>query len=173
MGYNNSRNSGYNDKGYKGNNYGQNPAQKAYDMSFLNSGYFENPEKTKLREDLIGIWADKVGKDLAYLDPELTTTQIRKFFNEIRSLEARVEDNFDENKALVLMVKSKVAYSAGKKTSKTPKEFKDFIDACIDKVDKKTDFDAFVKFFESVVGYFIYYSQVRENEKREKRRGFR
>lgn len=159
MAFNNNRNSGYHEKDYKGNNYGQKPAQKAYDMSFLDAGYFENPEKTKLREDLIGKWADKVGKDFASLRPELTTTQIRKFFNEIRSLEARVEENFDDNKAIILMVKSKVAYAVGKKTSKTPREFKDFIDACIDKIEKEEDFNAFVKFFESVVGYFIFYKE--------------
>lgn len=161
MAYNNNRNSGYTERGNRGrgSNYGQNPNQKAYDMSFLDSGYFENAEKTKLREDLIGKWADKVGKDFAFLKPELTSTQIRKFFNEIRSLEAKVDENFDDNKALILMVKSKVAYATGKKTSKTPKEFKDFIDTCIDKIEKEEDFNAFVKLFESVVGYFVFYKE--------------
>lgn len=129
------------------------------DMKFLASGYYSDIKKKKLREDLIGIEAEKLGKMFATLKPELTPTQLRRFFNEVRSLEERTEENFDEQKALVLMLKSKIAYSAGKKTSKTPKEFKDFIDASVDKIDDKKDFDGFVKFFESVVGYFYYYKE--------------
>lgn len=129
------------------------------DMKFLSSGYYSDAEKRKLREDLIKIEAEKLGKTFATLKPELTSTQLRKIFNEVRSLEERVAENFDEQKALILMLKSKVAYSVGKKTSKTPKEFKDFIDVCIDRINDKEDFDGFVKFFESVVGYFYYYKE--------------
>lgn len=158
-------------KGY-GDNYGKNYGQdrrrqfeqKSYriplDMKFLSSGYYVDSEKKKLREDIVGIEAEKLGKKLAELEkPELTSTQLRKFFNEVRSLEERVEENFDEQKALVLMIKSKVAYSVKKKTSRMPEEFKDFIDACIDKIADKKDFDGFVKLFESVVGYFTYYKK--------------
>lgn len=134
------------------------PPRTPLDMKFLSSGYYSDPEKKKLREDLIGE-AEKLAKTFATLKPELTSTQLRKFFNEVRSLEDRTEENFDEQKALVLMLKSKIAYSVGKKTSKTPKEFKDFIDACIDRIDDKKDFDGFVKFFENVVGYFVYYKE--------------
>lgn len=129
------------------------------DMKFLSSGYYSDTEKKKLREDITGTEAEKLAKTFATLKPELTPTQLRRFFNEVRSLEERTEENFDEQKALVLMLKSKVAYAAGKKTSKTPKEFKDFIDACIDRINDKKDFDGFVKLFESVVGYFYYYKE--------------
>lgn len=135
-------------------------SQKSYysplDMKFLSSGYYSDIEKKKLREDLLGIEAEKLGAKFAALKPELTTTQLRKFFNEVRSLEERLEESFEDQKALVTMLKSKVAYSVGKKTSKTPREFKDFMDACIDKIKDKKDFDGFIKFFESVVGYFYY-----------------
>lgn len=133
--------------------------RQSLDMRFLLSGYYSDKEKKKLREELISKEADELGKKFASLKPELTTTQLRKFFNEVRSLEERVEENFDEQKALVLMLKSKVAYAVGKKTSKTPREFKDFMDACIDNINDKKDFDGFIKFFESVVGYFIYYKE--------------
>lgn len=136
----------------------QKPPRQPLDMKFLSLGYYSDKEKKKLREDLIGE-AEKLAKTFAILKPELTSTQLRRFFNEVRSLEERTEENFDEQKALVLMLKSKIAYSVGKKTSKTPKEFKDFIDACVDRIDDKKDFDGFVKFFESVVGYFYYYKE--------------
>lgn len=137
---------------------GQRLSRPLLDMKFLSSGYYADSEKKKFREDLIDE-AEKLAKTFAALKPELTSTQLRKFFNEVRSLEERTEENFDEQKALVLMLKSKVAYSVGKKTSKTPKEFKDFIDACIDRINDRKDFDGFIKFFESMVGYFFYYKE--------------
>lgn len=137
----------------------QRSPRQPLDMKFLSSGYYSDKEKKKLREDLMGTEAEKLGKTLAALKPELTPTQLRRFFNEVRSLEERTEESFDEQKALVLMLKSKVAYSVGKKTSKIPKEFKDFMDASIDKINDRKDFDGFVKFFESVVGYFYYYKE--------------
>lgn len=137
---------------------GQKSPKASLDMKFLSSGYYSDSEKKKLREDLI-VEAEKLAKIFASLKPELTSSQLRKFFNEVRSLEEQTEDNFDDQKVLVLMLKSKVAYSVGKKSSKTPKEFKDFIDACIDRISDKKDFDGFIKFFESVVGYFYYYKE--------------
>lgn len=128
------------------------------DMRYLLSGYYSDAEKLKLREDLIGTEAEKLGRTLATLEPELTPTQLRKFFNDVRSIEERIKEN-NYQKALITMLKSKVAYSVGKKTSKTPRQFKDFIDACVDKIDDEKDFYGFVKFFESVVGYFYYFKE--------------
>ncbi len=151
-----------NDSRYRGqdrNRSSQRSVHIPLDMKFLSTGYYQDPEKKKLREDIIKTEADKLGKKFSELKPELTSSQLRKFFNEVRSLEAQVEEKFDEQKALVFMLKSKVAYSVGKKTSKTPAEFKDFIDACIDKINDEKDFKGFVKFFEAVVGYFFYYKE--------------
>src|SRR3990172_7661129 len=75
------------------------------DMRCLSSGYFSDAEKLELREDIIGPEAEKLAKIMASLEPELTSTQLRKFFNEVK------------------------------------------------------DFYGFVKFFESVVGYFYYYNE--------------
>ena len=128
------------------------------DMKCLLSGYFSDSERQNLREDLVATEAEKLAKILAALEPELTITQLRKFFNEVRSIEERMkEDNFQ--KAFILMLKSKVAYSVAKKSSKVPKQFKDFIDACVDKINDEKDFFGFVKFFESVVGFFYYFKE--------------
>lgn len=137
------------------------------DMKCLLSGYYSDAEKLKLREDLIGPEAEKLAKIIANLEPELTTTQLRKFFNEVRSIEERIkDDNFQ--KALIIMLQSKVAYSVGKKTSKIPKQFKDFIDVCVEKINDEKDFYGFVKFFESMVGYFYYYNEEKKNKERSK-----
>jgi len=136
------------------------------DMSCLKSGYFSDPERLQLREDLIGPEAEKLAKIMASLEPELTSTQLRKFFNEVRSIEERMKDDKFQ-KAIVIFLKSKAAYSASKKTSKMPKEFKDFIFECVDKINDEKDFYGFSKFFESVVGYFYFYNE--ENKKKKER----
>jgi CRISPR type III-A-associated protein Csm2 len=136
------------------------------DMTCLSLGYFSDLEKQKLRESLIGKEAERLGKTLANLEPELTVTQLRKFFNEVRSLEELMkEDNFQ--KALIDMLKSKVAFSVAKKTSKVPEEFKDFIFACVDKINDEKDFYGFSKFFESIVGYFYYFKEINISKREE------
>ena len=136
------------------------------DMKCISSGYFSDAERLKLREDLIGPEAEKLAKILANLEPELTTTQLRKFFNEVRSIEERMKDD-QFQMALIMFLKSKAAYSVGKKTSKIPKEFKDFIFACVEKINDEKDFYGFAKFFESVVGYFYYFNE--ENKRKKER----
>lgn len=136
------------------------------DMTCLSSGYFSDAERQKLKDSLIGKDAERIGKTLANLEPELTVTQLRKFFNETRSLEERLkEDNFQ--KALIQMLKSKVAFSVAKKSSKVPEEFKDFIFACVDKINDEKDFYGFSKFFESIVGYFYYFKEENKSKKEE------
>jgi CRISPR-associated protein Csm2 len=139
----------------RGRNFNQRSPSQPLNMSFLSTGYYQDGEKKKIKDVLITVEAEKLGQKFAEL--KLTSSQLRKFFNEVRSIEAQIDGKFDEQKALILMLKSKVAYSVGKKTSKTPTEFKDFIDACIDKIIDEKDFKGFVKFFEAVVGYFYYY----------------
>ncbi len=125
------------------------------DMSFLNT-YYQDNLKEKIREDLVVSHAERIGKTLAQV--RLTSSQLRKFFNEVRSIESRIEtSDFERQKPMIKMLKSKIAYSVGKKTSGVPIEFKDFIDTCVDKINDKRDFEAFVKFFESIVGYYYFY----------------
>lgn len=144
-----------NSRNDRGRNFSQRAPSQPLNMSFLSNGYYQDGEKKKIKDVLITVEAEKLGQIFAEL--KLTSSQLRKFFNEVRSIEAQIDGKFDEQKALILMLKSKVAYSVGKKTSKTPAEFKDFIDACIDKIIDEKDFKGFVKFFEAVVGYFYYY----------------
>jgi CRISPR-associated protein Csm2 len=133
-------------------------------MTCLSLGYFSDAERQKLKENLIGKEAERLGKTLANLEPELTTTQLRKFFNEVRSLEERMkDDNFE--KALICMLTSKAAYAVAKTSSKVPEEFKDFMDACVEKIKDERDFYAFVKFFESIVGYFYYFKEQNKSKR--------
>ncbi|CUS91329.1 CRISPR-associated protein Csm2 [Candidatus Kryptobacter tengchongensis] len=102
-------------------------------------------------------WAEKfIGNNPK--NPELKSSQLRKFYNEVRGLADRVEgEGFERVKPLIRMLKAKVHYQKGRKL--VPQEFVNFISKCVDEVKDETDFlEGFVKHFEAVVGY--YYGKV-------------
>lgn len=126
------------------------------EFSFLDTGYYRDQNKEILREDLIVEHADRLGKEFVEKRSKLTSAQLRKFFNDVHALKAKVEYiGFDNQRPMIKMLKSKVAYAKGR--DKIPAEFKDFIDACVDKIEDKKDFEGFIKFFESVVGFYYFY----------------
>lgn len=87
----------------------------------------------------------------------LTSAQLRRFFNDAKKLQVRLQakKDFTQIKPFVKMMKSKAAYACPKQgKKKIPREFKDFIDVMVDSVDNEKDFDAFLYCFEAVVGFF-------------------
>lgn len=89
----------------------------------------------------------------------ISATQLRRFYNDVKSLhqraDAMTDEGFKQLKPLVKMIKSKVAYSRRKSggTEKVPECFRKYMDEMIDNINDKKDFEAFVKCFESVVGF--------------------
>lgn len=119
--------------------------------------YYKDKENEILREDLLTDKAQELARNFLNVRPRLTAAQLRRFFNEVRALEARVKaekhkEGFEKIKPLIKMLKSKVAYSAGGR--RVPREFKDFIFRCVDEIKDRDDFMGFVRHFESVVGFF-------------------
>lgn len=119
-------------------------------------------EKNNLRKELLTSEADTYAERFG--NPSegraLTNHQIRRFYNEVKALEAKIEatQDFAGNEALVHMLKAKVAYARNKSgQGKVPEEFKQFIDDCVDAIDKaenkKRGFSDFVKFFEAIIGF--------------------
>lgn len=123
-------------------------------LSFLDRGFFEGSGKKIIRKDLISDRAHELGSQFAQdQSDKLTASQLRNFFNDVRSLEARVKtEDFETIKPHILMLKSKVSYAFGRKN--IPESFKNLIWKCVDKIESKEDFNAFVKFFEAIVGFF-------------------
>ncbi len=122
--------------------------------------YYLN-EKGIVKTEMLEALAENEAKKLsnaAIKNKEMTTTQLRKFFNEVKALEKRLRDNGDSDEyfnkimPLVKMLKAKISYSSGRKN--VTKEFEEFILSKIDKIRDKNDFKAFVLHFEAVVGYF-------------------
>lgn len=81
---------------------------------------------------------------------KLTTSQIRKFFGEIKR-----QQLVGFNETDFIMLKPKLAYSVGRATGNNPK-IKDFykvISDAIDKVKTHKEFENFIKIFEAIVAY--------------------
>jgi CRISPR type III-A-associated protein Csm2 len=92
----------------------------------------------------------------------LTTHQVRRFYDEVKSYKDRLDkgEPYKRIKPLIIMLKSKAKYAATKK----PKEmsgFCDFINQSIGKIKTETGnevlekkrFDAFCLFFEAIYGF--------------------
>jgi len=118
--------------------------------------YFD--EKGNIRNGLLDREAEEKAKSFVHPRDRnsnpLTSAQLRRFYNEFKGLEKKVAaKGFDATLPLIKMVKSKAAYSANPKNPKIPRAFKDFLSENIDAINQKRDFEAFMLFFEAVVGF--------------------
>lgn len=120
--------------------------------------YFEKKKgEDVIREELVTTKAEKWAQSFLRGRPTLPMHQLRRFYNEVKSLEARVEaGGFDKTRPLIKMLQSKVAHACPKSSAgrKVPQEFRNFVDECVKAIDKPEDFGAFVLVFEAVVGYY-------------------
>ena len=97
----------------------------------------------------------KLGKKLH--KEEMSTSQIRKVFGEIKKLEMKGFENFEEQELLLL--KPQLAYAARK--SDPVGKLRDVLSRGIDEVfkgegpeERKKRFDNFCKIFEAILAYF-------------------
>ena len=130
--------------------------------------FFADDTKT-ISEELIDTEAKKWAlsfihpnspSDRRIQNPKLTSDQLRRFHNDVRDLEAKIEalgeQKFDRMRPLIKMIKSKVAYAcpSNGRERKVPSEFREYMELMINNIEDIYDFRAFSKCFESVVGYF-------------------
>ncbi len=88
--------------------------------------------------------------NLANLNRDLKTAQLRKIYGEVKRMEMEFKkDGFHRDR--VVLLKPKLAYAANKKSVVKP--LKEVLTACIDKVHDEADFKRFVDFFEAVLAY--------------------
>ena len=139
--------------------------------NFLRDGYFRDEQKTIVREDLFTQHADRFGTLFAKGKYSLSRTQLRAFYGDAKLLEEKMRmggtiitpEAFQQNLYLVRMLKAKVSYAQGKRTGKRmSRDFRDYIHKCVDAIQDGKDFMAFIKFFESTVGFFFGYGGGRE-----------
>jgi CRISPR-associated protein Csm2 len=124
------------------------------DLSNLDRGFRTGGN---LRGDLLGSIAESYGKRFAtYRSDQVSSAQLRRFYGDVKRLQREMQTDekaiWPMYEARVRMLKSKVAYAAGRRT--ISRSFEQFIAKCIDQVNDLDDFGDFALFFESVVGYF-------------------
>ena len=100
-------------------------------------------------------WANKLGQSLSdisdYRNPPMTTSQIRKFFGEVK----RIQADFTKYKDDVPLLAAKLAYAVGRQKGKGKiKVFYDEFISGIKAIDGKPEnFTRFVKLLESTVAF--------------------
>jgi len=144
----------------------------------MESYFYSDEKKEFLKEKLITEKAKKWAEDFKYKEQkkgrdkkfsrELSSSQIRKYYNEVKAIEKKLEISTSFSKIIpeIKMLKAKVAYDVGRDGSKMPLCFKEFVEKMIDNINDKEDFQAFLKVFETVIGYFVYVENERKIKKK-------
>ena len=133
------------------------------DLNFLQGGYFRTAAggEPVVRDDLMTVHAKAYGEQFASQDRavQVSSNQLRTFYGDVKALETKIEQGgpgaFDRFFYLVKMLKSKASYVQGKRSGgRVSKAFRDYIHTCVEAIHTEDDFRAFIKFFESTVGFY-------------------
>ena len=109
-------------------------------------------EKGNIRRELLNEDAEERARE--FKTSTLTLTQLRRFYNEFKGLEKRVNaKDFESVLPLIKMVRSRAFYASNRKNNKIPESFKDFLVKNVEAINGKKDFEAFLLHFEAVVGF--------------------
>jgi len=102
-------------------------------------------------------WTDSFAKFLTIKDQKdpLTTSQIRKFFGELK----RIQADYDRFISDLPMLKAQLAYAVGRNSNSKIKQFYEELSKGLASIRKnnKSDFESFVKFVESIVAFHKYH----------------
>ena len=114
--------------------------------------FYLDEAKQILNPDLLDSLADEQAKKI---HGRINSAQLRRFFGEVKQLNNRLvnQQPFERLFPLVKMIKSKVWYAVNPRQEKIPKEFASFLLGGIDQIKEQKDFEAFVLYFEAVVGF--------------------
>ncbi len=119
--------------------------------------FYIDTEKKIIDSNLLDTQAKRQVNNFINDKPQLTPTQLRKYFHEVKAISERLkEEDFDRVKPLIVMLKVKAAYDCPKtkRGKKIPPSFKNFIFNCVNSIRDKKDFEAFALFMEAILGYF-------------------
>lgn len=119
------------------------------------------PEKLTKEETvrLVNEEARKLGEQLATGKSSMTTSQLRKFFHELKATEEKIKAGVDEDALAISLglFKAKVAYNVKRQGSKVPDEFKQLVDKAVTIINSsqnKTEaFQNFLDYMEAIIAY--------------------
>ncbi len=103
--------------------------------------------------ELFNETAKKCAEIIFKAQKETKETQIRKFYDELLSLNQRAKtQNWEDVLPFVKMLNSKVSYAKARKV--TSEEFVRMISSCVTQVNTKEELEIFKLFFEAVLGFY-------------------
>ena len=131
------------------------------DKDFLKYGYFESRGgQCVIRADLMAEHARAYGELFAKdRGGQVSSSQLRAFHADVKAVERKIEEgdegSFDRHLYLIKMLKSKASYVQGKRSGgRVSEAFRNYIHTCVDAIQTPGDFEAFLKLFESTVGFY-------------------
>lgn len=123
----------------------------------------------RFTDDEVMKLGDKLGRDLVGRTQENTTTQVRRFYNLVRSTNTEAQAlpeketgiGFDKIRVKLRTLQAQVTYAAARKTISN--RLKTFFDASLDRIIEskniKDELAAFTTFFEALYAYFYYHAE--------------
>lgn len=141
----------YQPRGHGGGNRDNVKLQPASPVKF-----YVDDGKTILNPELVSLTAEEQAEKIR---GSLNSAQLRRFFGEIKDLyhrwknENKSKESFERIFPLIRLMNSKIYYAINPKKPKIPNEFAAFMLGGLSQIKDKKDFEAFVMYFEAVVGF--------------------
>lgn len=112
--------------------------------------FYLDADKKMLNPQLLDQEAEQ---QAAELHDKINSAQIRRFFGEVKNLYFRLQQGrtWQDLEPFVRMLKSKALYASG--TNRIPDAFRAFLTDNIDRIKDQKDFEAFVLYFEAMLGF--------------------
>lgn len=125
--------------------------------------YFDDQQTKKIiKQELLDKYPQELAQKFVNQKIELSTSQMRRFYDEIKAIERSIlresdqEEAFKKRQPSLHLLKAKAVYSYKRKAA--PYDFVQFIFDHVESIKDVHDFKAFVKIFEAVVAYHKFYS---------------
>ena len=123
--------------------------------------YYTDQEKKIMDSSLLDEQAQKYAQEFSSEQIKLNTSQLRKFYAEVKSLERQYAVAVDRPTAfarilpMIKLLKAKSEYAKTRKV--VPDSFRSWLWENVDSIADEKDFRAFLLYFEAVVGFSARY----------------
>lgn len=130
---------------------------------FGNRKFQEDWIKTGGKEEMVE-YTDYMSKQM--VDKEVTPTQIRNLYGEIK----RIQMNYANNQSSFYLLRPKVAYVVGRNCNNIGLNlFQLIFDKAYSCVRSKEEYDNFCTFYEALIAYHKYHHEINNQLKKERR----
>ncbi|MBP5452387.1 MAG: type III-A CRISPR-associated protein Csm2 [Treponema sp.] len=157
-----------NNSGNKGNSGGKQWEDKTFVPDAVPIKTFYKEDGKTILPDLFDTKASEVaasflGKNKVGKDMGVTSTQLRRIFDEVKRFEQILStspEQWNNQYPYIRMIKSKVAYTVARASKDKSEEagvyknLEKFISSCIDLIRNRDDYEVFLSLFEAAYGFY-------------------